>query len=339
MAVTGRAGTALPRVVDRLGLTSGISNGYVLDILHDDKGYTWIATEDGLNRYDGYEFRTFTTADGLSGDKLNSICLDAGRGCLWIATQYDGLDCLDLATYEIKTYRHNPDDSTSIADDYITSVSLASDHNGLWVTTYWDGLDYLDLDSGRFVHHNTKTIKDWPSNKTWCVAESPYTGELYIGLDVRGMMIYDPKTGKTKHYTHNPTDPSSIPANQVRSILIDRGGNVWVGTSRGLALFNPSSEGFSTVVPSCQIYDLMADADGKVWAACENRGIAIVDPSSAMLAIGAGSIVPVGSITAGKTAMSLSCKTVHALSRDAFGNIFAGTYGDGVDIMTFRPRS
>lgn len=339
MAVTGRAGTALPRVVDRLGLTSGISNGYVLDILHDDKGYTWIATEDGLNRYDGYEFRTFTTADGLSGDKLNSICLDAGRGCLWIATQYDGLDCLDLATYEIKTYRHNPDDSTSIADDYITSVSLASDHNGLWVTTYWDGLDYLDLDSGRFVHHNTKTIMDWPSNKTWCVAESPYTGELYIGLDVRGMMIYDPKTGKTKHYTHNPADPSSIPANQVRSILIDRGGNVWVGTSRGLALFNPSSESFSTVVPSCQIYDLMADADGKVWAACENRGIAIVDPSSAMLAIGAGSIVPVGSITAGKTAMSLSCKTVHALSRDAFGNIFAGTYGDGVDIMTFRPRS
>ena len=52
MAVTGRAGAALPRVVDRLGLASGISNGYVLDILHDDKGYTWIATEDGLNRSD-----------------------------------------------------------------------------------------------------------------------------------------------------------------------------------------------------------------------------------------------------------------------------------------------
>ncbi len=339
MAVTGRAGAALPRVVDRLGLASGISNGYVLDILHDDKGYTWIATEDGLNRYDGYEFRIFTTSDGLSGDKLNSICMDAGHGCLWIATQYDGLNSLDLATSDIKTYRHDPGDSTSIADDYITSVSLASGRNGLWVTTYWDGLDYLDLDSGKFTHHNETTVEGWPSNKTWCVAESPYTGELYIGLDVAGMMIYDPKTGKIKHYVHNPADPSSIPANHVRSILIDRGGNVWVGTLRGLALFNPSAESFTTVVPSCQIYDLMADSDGRVWAACENSGIAIVDPSSAMLAIGAGSIVPVESITAGKSSVSLSCKTVHALSRDSFGNIFAGTYGDGVDIMTFRPRS
>lgn len=226
MAVTGRAGAALPRVVDRLGLASGISNGYVLDILHDDKGYTWIATEDGLNRYDGYEFRIFTTSDGLSGDKLNSICMDAGHGCLWIATQYDGLNSLDLATSDIKTYRHDPGDSTSIADDYITSVSLASGRNGLWVTTYWDGLDYLDLDSGKFTHHNETTVEGWPSNKTWCVAESPYTGELYIGLDVAGMMIYDPKTGKIKHYVHNPADPSSIPANHVRSILIDRGGNV-----------------------------------------------------------------------------------------------------------------
>ncbi len=65
-------------------VTDGLPGG-VLCLLQDQKGYLWLGTRSGLCRYDGQEFITYTTADGLAADAVQALCEDR-EGRLWIGT-------------------------------------------------------------------------------------------------------------------------------------------------------------------------------------------------------------------------------------------------------------
>ena len=68
--------SAQPYVIKRLGVEDGMSSNYVVSVTQDKKGYLWIATESGLNRFDGRQFNIYTKNNsGLSGNELNVILI------------------------------------------------------------------------------------------------------------------------------------------------------------------------------------------------------------------------------------------------------------------------
>lgn len=91
--------SAQPYVIKRLGVEDGMSNNYVVSITQDKKGYLWIATESGLNRFDGRQFNAYTKNNsGLSSNELNVVLADPCENKVWIGTQRDGLCYFDYET-------------------------------------------------------------------------------------------------------------------------------------------------------------------------------------------------------------------------------------------------
>lgn len=94
--------SAQPYVIKRLGVEDGMSSNYVVSVTQDKKGYLWIATESGLNRFDGRQFNIYTKNNsGLSGNELNVVLADPYENKVWIGTQRDGLCYFDYETETI----------------------------------------------------------------------------------------------------------------------------------------------------------------------------------------------------------------------------------------------
>ena len=117
-----------------LGIDMGLSSNYCVAIERDKWGYLWIATEEGLNRFDGSHFYTYYQylSPGFRGDALGSNALsalldDAHRPVMWVATQRNGLNAIDYENYSIRHYIHQPKDDHSIGSNDLTGLARASD--------------------------------------------------------------------------------------------------------------------------------------------------------------------------------------------------------------------
>ena len=126
-AVAGDAGHR-PMRFDQLTLDDGLSQSNVLSIWQDSRGLMWFGTENGLTRYNGYEFRRFTRERGnplaLGSDFVYDIAEDAD-GNLWLGTNGGGLAMMNRNTSQFTSFRHDPDDpnsSTIKSDDQIQVV-------------------------------------------------------------------------------------------------------------------------------------------------------------------------------------------------------------------------
>ncbi len=171
---------------------SGLSNNYVLSIAQDNKGFVWLATESGLNRFDGTSFRRFDRGElGLAADEIQRLTADGQGRYLWICTQRNGLDRLDCDTYEVTHYSDGPEPG-QLASNGITDATPAPDGK-VWVSTYTSGLDRLDPATGEIRHFNTSTVQGWPDNSLWTVVASA-DGKLYLGHVAAGLTVFNPAT-------------------------------------------------------------------------------------------------------------------------------------------------
>lgn len=332
-----------PRLL-RLDGNSGLSNNYINGIAQDRHGFVWIATESGLNRFDGTSFTTFYSGDlGLATDEYNRIATDRNSNALWICTQRRGIDRLDCDNYTVRHWDDGEGDDR-LASNGITDICPGIDGK-LWVSTYMSGLDLLDPESNKVRHFNSSTIKNWPDDGLWTVTEAP-DGKLYLGHVDAGFSVFDPKSGSVENYRHRPGDPASLPGNQVRSVLVDSHGNIWAGTNHGLALYNMSDKTFTVFrhdsnrkssIVSDNIYHLSQSSDGTIWIATENGGVSTLNIRHAFLH-SPDEVEFVNYSAEPNDGIYLSNKTVHIVFEDSFGNIWLGTYGDGADVLCHRPR-
>lgn len=322
----------------------GLSDNYVLSIAQDRNGFVWVATEDGLNRFDGTSFRRFECGElGLAADELHRIVPDPVSNALWICTQRAGLDRLDCDTYTVTHFADGTGD-TDLASNGITDVEPTAE-GIVWVATYTSGLDRLDTATGKVRHYNTSVTPAWPDDQLWAV-EMATDGKLYLGHVDAGFSVFDPSTGSVCNYRHRPGDSTSLPGNQVRAVLADPHGNVWIGTNRGLALFNASSGTFTSFshdparrgsLVSDNIYNLYCSSDDRLWIATENGGLSTISLRDAFMR--SPDQISFENYTATPCdGIFLSNKTVHATFEDSFGNIWIGTNGDGVDVISHRPN-
>ena len=95
---------------EHISIEQGLSQGTVSCIIQDNRGFMWFGTENGLNRYDGHEFKTYTSdsknPDTLSHNLVISICKDQS-GILWIGTRGGGLNKFDPKTGKFTNHRNN----------------------------------------------------------------------------------------------------------------------------------------------------------------------------------------------------------------------------------------
>ncbi|HEX4373821.1 MAG TPA: two-component regulator propeller domain-containing protein, partial [Puia sp.] len=122
---------------DHLGTENGLSELNPNCILQDSRGFIWIGTADGLNRYDGYKFKIFRNdikdATTIGNNYIQDIIEDKS-GNIWVATVGGGLNKYDRNANQFHRYLHNEKDKNSLSSDFISKIAF--DGSGkIWVAT------------------------------------------------------------------------------------------------------------------------------------------------------------------------------------------------------------
>jgi ligand-binding sensor domain-containing protein len=140
---------------DRFTLDQGLSNNFITSILQDQQGFIWVGTEDGLNRFDGYTFRTYrsdpTNPHTLPNNVVLALAEDQHR-MLWIGTEA-GLVRFDPAQERFTTYPHDPTGTAGLLAEDITD--MWEDCQGqLWIGTS-RGLSRLNRHTQTYTAYTT----------------------------------------------------------------------------------------------------------------------------------------------------------------------------------------
>jgi len=319
--------------VSQLDISSGLSSNYVTSITQDKDGCIWAATEEGLNKFHGQRFYAFYKrgmSNSISGNELNVLLDDPEDPVMWIGTQRNGLNAYNYHQRTTRYYSHDPNAPQSLCTNDITFICTAKDKN-IWVCTYWEGIDLLNKQKDCFEHFNMKTVKGMPSNQTWCALDDG-EGHLYVGHVGQGLTIIDIARRTARNFLHHDNDPHAIIGNHVHSLCRDNSGNIWVGTDKGLDLFNPQTQQFDHFLDegrlSRRIFDIKEMSNGQIWAATEQGGIAVITRKNGM--------PQYTYITEGNNERNLTGNSVRCLFEDRFQNVWIGVYGSGINFLTYH---
>ncbi len=225
---------------ERISLEQGLSQGTVNCILQDSKGFMWFGTEDGLNRYDGYEFKIFRPDPGnpsaISHSTVWTLFEDSG-GVLWVGT-WDGLNRYERETETFVHYKADPSRSDSLSDNNVQAI--CEDRWGyLWIGTENSGLNRFDRGTGTFTHYLAVPGKSGSlSHFSVRCLYADSAGALWIGTAF-GLNKLDIQKETFTQYRSIPGDANSLSNNDVRSLFRDDSGMLWVGTAGGLNRMDP----------------------------------------------------------------------------------------------------
>lgn len=220
---------------ERIEREDGLISGNVNDVLQDSIGFIWMATENGLCRYDGYNFVYFKNEvnnnKSISYNNVFSLLLDK-NGIIWVGTLGGGLNKFNSKTGEFKRYVHDPSNPKSISSDIIYKVFRDS-HNRIWITTLGGGLNLFDPTKETFTHfiHSKENSNTLSSNMASAIIEDK-DKNLWVGT-FDGMNLFVEKENKFIRFKNNPVDKYSISHNQVMEFLEDSYGRFWVATFGG----------------------------------------------------------------------------------------------------------
>ena len=275
-------------------LSDGLSEKSVTCILQDNKGFMWFGTRNGLNRYDGIEFKIYEFVYGdttsISSNFINSLVEDS-LGNIWVGTLDAGLNMYDRKLDNFRRFPPKPGDTGALSDNWITDLFIDSRRN-LWVGTEKAGLELLEPGLTNFQHFkkDPNNIHSLSNNHVRVIFEDD-KANLWVGTYGGGLSRFDRKENRFIHHVHDPLDESSISSNYLYSYLQDSDGNFWVGTREGLNLMVETEKGwsFKRYKPNIQdptglihniVLSIAEDNLGRLWIGLENGALTIYDRKS-----------------------------------------------------------
>ena len=214
-----------------------ISNQNITHVFQDSHGFIWIGTEDGLQRFDGYDLVLFrhdpADSNSISDNFISIIAEDRytgqdGKRYLWIGTETSGLNRYDPMTGQWQRYYHNPKDPKSLAHNFVYDI-LSDKDSTLWVATR-GGLSRMAPNQQGF--RNYAKYNNGPSNDLIItICESPTESNTLWLATLGAINKVDTRLEKFIKY---PIDAV------VEEIVADRSGNLWLGSQEGyLFRFDP----------------------------------------------------------------------------------------------------
>jgi signal transduction histidine kinase/ligand-binding sensor domain-containing protein/DNA-binding response OmpR family regulator len=316
----------------RLTQKQGLSHNLVSCILQDKEGYMWFGTMEGLNRYDAYNFKTYTNdrsnPTSLSNSKIQSLFEDSSR-VLWVGTG-GGLNKYERVWDRFVHFQKTNDPKSLSSND--VKVIYEDKSGVLWIGTGGGGLNRFDRQTGQFIHFNHRPGDSTSiSNNKITVISEDISGELWIGTE-DGLNRFNRQQEQFFRYYHAPDDPFSLSDNDITAICEDSKGKLWIGTSRGLNRFDRENKRFIRYssnpndpksLSSDFIISLYKDQSGILWVGTV-KGLNRLDREKETFTVYRHNpTVP----------DTLSCDTVRGIYQDRQGILWFGTWGGGVNFV------
>jgi len=331
---------------EHLTSEQGLSNTRIVSILQDSQGFMWFGTQDGLNRYDGNEFRVFRHEPGneksLSANFVNVIFEDSD-GILWLGLR-GGLNRYDPKTESFIHYRHDPDDLDSLSNDIVFAISEDKDGN-LWVGTA-EGLDRFDPQLEEFAHyqHDPDDSTTLSHNAVRVILEDN-EGILWIGTNGGGLNRFDPKKETFTAYRHNPDDSNTLAHDGINAMYQDDDGVFWLATWGGgldrleFEEEDPLAPRFThykndpddpSSLSHNSLYNIHEDESGGIWIGTLGGGLNRFDRHTEQFSRFQNNP---------DDPYSLNHNTILSMAGDRAGLLWLGTAGGGVNILDLEPKA
>jgi signal transduction histidine kinase/ligand-binding sensor domain-containing protein len=267
----------------------GLPQDTVRAIAQTADGYLWIGTDDGLARFDGYEFQTFSSANGdLPSDSITALEA-APDGSLWIGTP-EG-----LVLYRDKRFRTYTT-RDGLVDDAVNGL-LVDSGGRLWVVA---GVALSRVEDGHFTNYvpggqfpvtSVRTVMEDRQHRLWVagfggvgrieggrytsvIGSAELKGEIVTAMagDASGNVwlagsmgvVRRSASGETRLYDQR----DGLPDLPVRALWLDRDGNLWAGTNGGLARFQSGRFASPLSGPGSEhdsVRALFEDREGDLW--------------------------------------------------------------------------
>jgi len=343
---------------ERVSLEQGLSDSTAFCMLQDSQGFMWFGTHDGLNKYDGYDFKVYRhdpeAPHSLSNSDVRCLHEDQS-GILWIGTNGGGLNRFDRENERFIHYQYDPDDSHSLSNDVVKVIY--EDRSGvLWIGTE-DGLNRFDRKTAGFVRYRNvpNDLNSLSHNSVTSIYADKLhpedqSGVLWVGTFGGGLNAFDRDSGQFVRYqaglpdpsslsgSYGPSsDPNSLSSNFVTSIYEDRVGRLWIGTWGGLSELNreaapgtdagrfthyQANPNVPTSLGHNYVLSIHEDQSGVLWIGTGGGGLDQFDPESGrFIHYKADPDDP----------HSLSNDRVWSIYQDQSGVLWVGTGGGGLN--------
>ncbi|MCP4202763.1 MAG: response regulator [bacterium] len=266
-----------------LAQEDGLPSAGIQSILQDRDGFIWLGSQNGLSRFDGYEFTNYQHNPGDPGSLAHDFVwslLEDHQGVLWVGTDGGGLSRFDPLTGSFTHFQNDPSDPTSLSGDRVR-VLLEDQTGVLWVGTHSGGLNRFDRQSQSFTpfRHNPEDPASLGGDRVRDLFEDRL-GLLWVATDGGGLSALNPATGVFTRFHHDPANPSSLSSDRVRCVFEDSGGSVWAGTyDGGLNRLDPAARKVDRFQPdkrsprslsSDKVRVVLEDTSGTLWVGTDD---------------------------------------------------------------------
>lgn len=277
-------------------LKDGLSQSSIYCTLQDSRGFLWFGTEDGLNKYDGYSFKTLKN-DPENSQSLNfnniKVLFEDNKGLIWVGTYGGGLNSYDRKKEIFSHYVNNPEAAHTLSNNFILAV--CQDKSGdIWVGTE-KGLNRLHPQTKSFQSfiYEEGTSRGLETDKINCLL-CDKNNTLWVGTD-KGLYLFDDH--KENFFRVNPLVLSEGKSGSldITCLALDKGGDIWGGTmGEGIFRFpsgqkNPSKSNTRVYrqdpndpqsLSENKIQTLYFDKSGNLWIGTFSRGLDVLSPDS-----------------------------------------------------------
>lgn len=323
---------------ENIGSRQGLPQASIHCIWQDSKGFIWIGTELGVNRYDGYDFIVYNpdvkNPQSLSNNWVYSVYEDH-LGNLWIGTD-DGLNRFNREKEVFIRYFHDPEESNSLSNNKV--YTIYEDRSGvLWIGTD-NGLNKFERKDETFKRYQfePENPQSLSNNYIRSIFEDA-SGALWVGTD-NGLNKLNRQEETWLRIQSDSKDPNSLSHNSIDSICEDSFGMLWIGTDRGLAQFDART-GKSTryrhiprdskSLSDDWIHVVYKDRSGTLWIGTDEGGLNRFDREKSEFTCYQNDP---------NNPNSLGSNRIYSMCEDQSGMIWVGTDGGAVSKFNSEPK-
>jgi PAS domain S-box-containing protein len=323
---------------NRLGVEEGLSSNWVLAVLRDRRGFLWVGTQDGLNRYDGHQFVTYRPSQSDSHSlpfSVAGVLFEDSRGRLWVGSRWAS-EGMALYDRELDRFVRLPQgrDGTGLGDPRVNAIVDAPDGR-LWVGTP-KGVDRVDPDRGTFENFGLAPAAPGqePPRQTTALL-SDRRGTLWVGTTL-GLYHLDRDQKRCVAWRgFDGQGATGLEGARIEALLEDASGTLWVATlTNGLFEIDVEGRRIRQHVPRAgdsaslshiRTRSLALDGEGRLWVGTENGGLNALDRRTGRFTRYAPDPFTPG---------TLGSASIYALLADHQGVLWIGTYDAGLNYVS-----
>lgn len=324
-------------LIKHWSIKDGLSQSVVNGIVQDDQSLMWFATEDGLNRFDGYAFKIFKfdpRGNQTVSDNFVQHIFKDSQGTLWISSR-NGLLEFDAAKETFSVYK-NPAKQPSVYKTTDVSHIAEGSNGNLWVSFYATGFGSFNKDTKTFKAYSPETLPGLTSGNTLTLHEDNF-GLLWVGTQDGGLNIFQVTKGEVVSAMNNLSSRAQLPSRNVHCLAEDKFGNIWIGTAAGLVVYLRQENRFFSFdnekfpVAGISIASMLADSNDNLWIGAQGAGLYQLDLRQFNTrSIAEFVISPIKNLKD----FDISRRGIQSIYEDKDKNVWIGTYGNGIYLIS-----